>query len=207
MGKWKQKATTGGGDFESCPAGNHPAVLVGLVDIGTHNDQFPGQPPRDVRKVFLVWEIPGEKKADGTSHFVGRTYASLFSPKAGLRVMVEKWRGKQFGDDEEFDLDKLLGKACLVSLVEKTSAKDNIYAKIDGVSALPKGSPAVKPTVKPVAWQIGDGPIPSDPWLPYVHGVPLKTMVEASPEWKGGGQPVGAGVGVNDEQGGDTIDF
>jgi hypothetical protein len=199
MSKWKQKATSGGGDFEACQAGNHPAVLVGLIDIGTHSDTFPGQPPRDVRKVFLVWEIPGEKKADGTSHFVGRTYNSLFSAKAGLRVMIEKWRNKEFGDDEEFDLDKLLGKSCLLSLVEKESANGNKYAKIDGVAALPKGSPAVKPTVKPVAWQIGDGPIPAESWIPYVHGVPLNTTVEASPEWKESGGAAPAGVGAGNE--------
>jgi hypothetical protein len=200
MGKWNQKATTGGGDFESCPAGNHPAVLVALIDLGTQNDTFPGQEPRQVRKVFLVWEVPGEKKADGSSHFTGRTYPCLFSPKAGLRVMIEKWRGKEFAEDEEFELDKMLGKSCLLSLVDKESAKGKTYTKIDGVAGLPKGLPPVKPTVTPFAWSIGDGEIPAQAWLPYVHGSPLKTVVESSPEWKeAGGQAVGASAGGNDE--------
>lgn len=200
MSKWKQKATSGGGeDFESCPGGNHVAVMVGLIDLGTQPDEFPGKETRMVQKVFLVWEVPGEKKKDGSSHFVGRTYPCLFSPKAGLRKMVEKWRGKEFTDDEQFDLDKLLGKCCLLDLVEKESQKGNTYTKINGVAGLPKGTPSVKPSVAPIAWAIGDGPIPSASWIPYVHGQPLKSVIEASPEWKEGGGAVPAGVADEDD--------
>lgn len=185
---WKQKATNGGGEFDVPDAGSHPAVLVALIDLGTHEDEYQGQ-TRTVRKVFLAWELVGEPKPGGGGNFVvGRDYNLSFGQKAKLRETVEKWRGKAFSEGEDFDLSALLGKSCLVTLVHKTSQNSGkTYAKIDGVTALPKGMKAAPPTVGPVQWSVDSGgPIPDEPWLPYVYGEPLKQVIERSAEYKAG---------------------
>ena len=64
---------------------------------------------------------------------------SMFS-KASLRIDLEGWRGKGFSEDEAkaFEITKLLGKTCLISVIHKTSAGGNEYATINSISTLPK---------------------------------------------------------------------
>ena len=53
---FKMKSSSGeGGQFEIPPAGNHPAVLVGIIDLGTRPSTFQGK-TTDRREVYLVWE-------------------------------------------------------------------------------------------------------------------------------------------------------
>jgi hypothetical protein len=203
---FKQTATTGGGDYEKAPEGNHPAVLVGLIDLGTHEDEYQGTISSN-RKVFLVWELVAEPlgKEGSSNHTIGRDYNVSFGPKAGLRLLIEKWRGKALGDGEEFDLTKLLGQKCLVQIVHKTSAKGSVYAKVEGVSGLPKGMAIPPAKVKPVAWGLDDddaGDPPDGAWLPYVRGKKVSDMIAESEERSG----AGAGAGDADEEtvGGDN---
>jgi hypothetical protein len=43
MSAWKTKASKGGdGNFEKAPAGSHPAVCVGMFDLGTQENDFQG---------------------------------------------------------------------------------------------------------------------------------------------------------------------
>lgn len=183
MNPFQMQASSGGGDFEACPAGTHPAVLVGLLDIGTYSEQFQGQPPKDARKVLLVWEVI----VDDARHYVGRDYTLSFNQKATLRQLVEKWRGKAFGDDEGFDLSVLVGKPCLISIVHKTSGSGNTYGRVDGVMSLPKGMPAPTASHPPVVWSVmSGGPVPDADWLPYLRGKPLQEVIKTCKERNGG---------------------
>ena len=56
MSAFKNKASSGGGDFAVPPAGSHPAVMVALVDLGMHTDTYQGDTTTN-RKLFLVWEL------------------------------------------------------------------------------------------------------------------------------------------------------
>ena len=119
---WKQVASSSGeGNFEVCSPGSHPAVCIGIIDLGTHTESFPGSPAKQTHKIFICWEIPGEKKSDGTSHVMGREYTCSFHEMAGLRKMVESWRSKKFAEGEDFDLSKLLGQACLLTVLNDDS--------------------------------------------------------------------------------------
>lgn len=182
---FEMKASSGGGDFEACPAGTHPAVLLGLLDIGTYTESFQGQPPKDSRKVLLVWEV----QVDTDRHYVGRDYTLSFNTKSTLRQLVEKWRGKAFGDDESFDLMSVVGKPCLISIVHKQSQSGNTYARVDGVMALPKGMPAPVAAHKTVVWSMESGsPVPRDEWIPFLRGKPLSDVVATCKERAGGRQ-------------------
>jgi hypothetical protein len=197
---FKVKANNSGGDgnFELPPAGSQAAVLVGLIELGHHENDYQGQSKGFQPRVFLVWEL-AEKKSDGSPFVVGRDYTQSLGKKANLRSIVEKWRGKTLGDDEEYDLTKLIGKPCLLSLVHKQSQNNNTYAKIDGVGALPKGMAPPKATLTPVTWEIGpDKEPPAEDWLPFVYGEPVKTVIERSREFKDGFEEVPAGAGDDD---------
>lgn len=206
MGIFKQKAKTTG-DFEVAPSGSHPAVLVAIIDLGTQTSEYQGK-QTEARKVFFVWELVSEPSATGKckNHVVGRDYTLSLNKKASLCSIVEKWTGKTLGPDEEFDIERLLGKHCLLSLVHKTSQNDKVYAKIDGVTGLPKDmkKDAKPATLKPFKWEIESGdPIPSEAWIPFVYGDSMESVIQKSPEWKNRGgdanEGVAAGVGTDAE--------
>jgi hypothetical protein len=202
MSVFNVKAKPAGEQGEAAPAGNHPAVCVALIDLGTQETDYKGEKSTN-RKVFLVWEIPGELRSDGKPFVLGRDYNLTLGKKAALRALIETWRGPALSDDEEFDITKLVGKPCLLSVVHKESVNSgNTYAKIDGVGQLPKGMAAPKPTRPTVLWSLEDDtPVPDLDWLPFVYGTPIKDVVAASEEVKGAGQPAGAtaGSGGDDE--------
>lgn len=182
----KMKASSGGGDFVLVPAGNHAAVLVAIVELGTHYEEFQGK-GKDTEKVYLVWELTDEEKDGGGHYFIGREYTMSFNEKAGLRKMVEAWRGSGFANDEEFDLTKLLGQGCQLNVAHKPSG-DKKYANVAGASKPMKGVKIPPATVKPFIYEINSGEdAPGQEWLPFIYGASVKDKIGQSAEKKGGG--------------------
>ena len=60
---------------------------------------------------------------------------------ARIRELNAGWRGKDFTDDEakSFDITKLLGVPCLLSVIHKTTKDGKKIAEISSLSRLPKG--------------------------------------------------------------------
>jgi hypothetical protein len=194
MSVFNQKASTQK-EFDLAPAGSHAACLIAIIDLGTHRETFQGQDPRDNRKVFLAWEIDNDGENGRT--VIGREYNVSFTSKSALRIMVEKWRGKQFGEDEEFDLTKLLGKACLLTVTHSTNG-DRTFAKIDGVAPMPKGMAALKPSRTPVSFDADSGAtFPDAEWLPWTFGKKLVDKFNARLEMMGKGNSVPAAAGAS----------
>lgn len=138
----------GGGDFKRAPAGSHIAVCNLVADCGLQ----PGsaQFPNPKRKIYIRFEIPAERveyEKDGKQVegplTIGSFYTASMNEKATLRKHLEGWRGKAFTDDEagEFDVAALLGKACMLSVIE-TEKGGKSYSNIAGIGKLPKGMPA-----------------------------------------------------------------
>lgn len=178
-------------------AGSHPAVLVAMVDLGTHEDEYQGKKSRH-RKAYLVWELT----AEASHQVIGRDYTISFAPKAALRGLVEKWRGRAFAENEEFDLSKILGKPCLLTVVHGTSSKGNPFAKIDGVSPVPKGMPVPPPSRTPFSWEISGKDLPAADWLPFIYGEAVTDVIRRSEEYRGtspGGVPPAPLAPVEDE--------
>lgn len=192
MGFTSMKASSGGGgDFELAPAGNHPAVLVGIIDLGTQEQRYGNEIER-AHKVMLVWELTTEKKSDGGNFIVARDYTLSFNSKANLRLMVEKWRGAQFKDDEGFDISKLLGKPCLLSVVHGKSNSGKDFAKVDGATAVPKGMSVPSATKPTICWEMGNPLDEVPPWVPFYYGKEVKKVIAASEEFKNGPPQNGA---------------
>lgn len=137
MGRYS--SDSGGGSFTPAPVGTHVARCVKLIDLGTQHGEYKGQPTRR-NQVLVVWELPdetieieGEQKPITTSKF----YTNSLGEKANLRRDLEGWRGRTFTEDElrKFDLEAILGKPCLLTIV----AGDNGKTKVASVSGLARG--------------------------------------------------------------------
>lgn len=185
---FKTTAKNSGGGFELPEAGNQPAVVVALIDLGTQESEYKGKVSL-VPRILLVWELTTQKMSGSDhNHLLAKDYAFYpdMSVKSALRVMLEKWRGRAFVDGEVFDLTTLLGKSCLVDVVHGQSGSGNAYAKVAGVSALPRGMSAPHPKRKPVAWEIeGADRLPEHlDWLPFLFGRNPIDVIRNSQEWK-----------------------
>jgi len=138
----------GNGDFKRAPAGSHIAVCNLVADCGLQPGS--GKYPAPKRKVYVRFEIPAERveyEKDGKPVegplTIGSFYTASMNEKATLRKHLEGWRGKAFTDDEAagFDVSSLLGKACMLSVIEATHG-DKTYSNIANIGKLPKGMPA-----------------------------------------------------------------
>jgi len=127
-------------DFELCPEGAHIAVCYRVIDLGTQETTFKGQPTRK-HQILIQWELPDERMNDGRPFSIGKKYTYSSSQKSNLRKDLESWRGKKFEDWElgEFDIGKLIGAGCMLNVVHD-ERQDNTYANIATIMRLPKGT-------------------------------------------------------------------
>lgn len=140
-----------GGDFKRMPAGSHLGICNLIVDVGLQPGS--GQYPKPKHQIYVRWEVPSErveyekdgKKVEGPLT-IGKFYTASMNEKAALRKDLESWRGKGFSDEEaaNFDVAGILGKACLLSVVESESG-GKTYSNIASISGVPKGMPIPKP--------------------------------------------------------------
>ncbi len=176
------KASTSKAQADQPPPGNHPAVLVGLIDLGTQDKRDFKDPnkSRAQHSIYLVWEL----FIDEAKYLIGREFNMSLNSKATLRKFVESWRGKVFAEGEDFDVRKILGAKCLLAIIHKPSG-DRMFASVDGVSAVPKGLKVPTPSITPVAWEISGQTLPGLDWLPYLYGKSVDDHVKDSHEYRG----------------------
>lgn len=144
MGRFAKDS--GGGDFKQPPTGNHVARCIKITDLGTEHGEYQGQ-PRVRNQVLVTWELCNELMDDGRPFTVSNFYTNSLSEKATLRHHLEAWRGRSFTEEElaGFDLQNILGKPCMLSVVLNDKGK----AKVGAVASMPKGMVAPDP-VNPV---------------------------------------------------------
>ncbi len=142
---------SGNGDFEQAPVGTHLARCIRLIDLGTQFGEYQGK-PNQARKVVCSWELPNATMATGEyagkPFIVGKWYTASIGEKANLRKDLVNWRGRDFTEDElkGFDVKKLLGVACLLSI----TANDKGKSRVTGIMKPPPGTecpPQVNPSV------------------------------------------------------------
>lgn len=151
-------AKGGGGDFAPVPAGSHVARCFGVISLGTQ------QSPMYAAsfKVQLMFEVPAETiEVNGvkTPMTISKEYSLFLSEKANLRHDLQSWRGRDFTPKEleGFEVTKVLGQPCMLSIIHKTSAKKTTYAAIASISGLPKGITCPAAFHKPISYEIDDG--------------------------------------------------
>lgn len=149
---------SGGKDFTPLPSGTHLARCMAVISLGTQaSPMYPSS-----FKVMLMFEVPGETVVinDKPAPMVTqKEYTLSLSEKANLRHHLESWRGRQFTKEEldGFDVVKVLGQPCMISVVHKSSAAGKVYANISGISGVPKGVSIVPAWHKPISYEIEQG--------------------------------------------------
>lgn len=170
-------ATGSNKDFKPTPEGNHMARCYRVIDLGTQDVEFQGE-PKLMHKVLIAWELAGEaddgsplSMDDGRPMTVSKQYTLSLSKKANLRADLESWRGTAFTDEElkGFDISKLLGSYCMVT-VKHDKKNDKTYTNVASVSRWPAALKNAKfaPVNENQLFDVDD---------------PDKVMFESFPDW------------------------
>lgn len=132
-----------GAGFEPVPPGTYPAVCYMMVGIG---EQFSERFQNSSKQLIIGWQIPSETiEIEGKvePRIVTKQYTASLNTKARLRSDLVAWRGRDFTDEElkGFDIRKIVGAPCMLSVINKQSSTGKVYANVTGILALPKGMP------------------------------------------------------------------
>jgi hypothetical protein len=120
-------------------AGSFVAQCVDVIDLGKRPETFQGEDKGAVPKCAIVWRT-GELNSEGKPLDVSREYTISTGRKASLRKDCEAWRGAAYADDyPDIPLHLLAGKWCTLTIVHQKSGAGKEYAKVTGVSGVPKG--------------------------------------------------------------------
>ena len=134
--KWNE-----GGQYENPPSGSHVARCIKLIDLGTQPVTYNNE-TKYQRKVMITFELSEclmegiyKPEVKGKPFAVSRRYTQSLDPKAALRKDLESWRGRKFTKEDiaKFDPKGMLGKPCMINLVEQGE-----YVNIGGISPVPK---------------------------------------------------------------------
>jgi hypothetical protein len=146
-----------GTEFAKVEPGTYIARCYSMIEIGHVETEFNGE-KKKVHKVNLTWELPEEKAVFSEDkgpepYVVSKTYTLSMHEKATLRKDLESWRGKGFTELEaaRFDITKLLGQPCILSIVHQPGKSDptKTYVVVTSISKLMKGQecpPQYNPT-------------------------------------------------------------
>lgn len=145
MGIYAEKKE--GSDFAQVEPGTYPARCYSMIELGTIETEFNGE-KKKAHKVMITWELPTElavfKEEKGPEPYaVSKTYTLSMHEKSTLRKDLESWRGKGFTEEEarRFDITKLLGQPCLLSVIHQPGRTDptKSYTVISSISKMIKG--------------------------------------------------------------------
>ena len=113
------------------------------------------------RRIRLTWELP-KKRAE----FDGKSKPLVISKEMGfsmfsidaLRKITEAIIGKSLSDQEanDFDLGKIAGGGCLVSIAHSKGNDGNTYAGISGIAPLMDGMESPRPENAVVMFSLAD---------------------------------------------------
>lgn len=183
-------------DYKALNAGSYVARCVIIAGIGTQEEQdFKTKVPRYVEEICLVFECIGRARChkDGTPYTIevnGKTipepqtvranYTRSLGAKAKLAKHIKGWIGKDPAESDEFDMETLLNKPCILTVGKKTSEAGNEYNTIESISPLIMDMQEPQEAVtKPVCYDIEAHTDETFALLPEW----LQEVVKRSSEW------------------------
>ena len=141
MGLYAKAKSGHSQDFEPCPAGPQRLVCCDVVDLGMVDVLWQGKTKRQ-HKMQIRWQSEKTTK-DGKPALLVQRYTLSMHEKATLRKILESWRGRPFGSDEEaeaFDIEKVIGANAYGNIMHSTKG-DSTYANLASIMPLPPGMP------------------------------------------------------------------
>ena len=137
----------GQGKFELPKPGTQIARLIRIVDLGTQTVNFKGN-EKELAKIKFIFELPLQRKVfkegEQPEPFrVTKEYTKSLFEKAELHKDLVQWMARPLTDAEKkdgYDISKLLGKACQITVTIKKGKSDPTkeYASITGITQLNK---------------------------------------------------------------------
>jgi hypothetical protein len=154
--------------------------MVAALDLGWHERTFRDPKSRTERRYWenrgwFGWQILIAETGVLFKEFALAEYG----PKSGLRLLMEKLRGKPYRIDEVIDPREMLGHPCLVSVIHQTSKKGAAYAKIDTIAPVLAGMTVPAATLGQLVWDFAEGkPWPAVSWLQsHLYGEPIADIL------------------------------
>lgn len=134
---------SGGKEYKLVEAGTKQAVCYDVWDIGIQESEFNGEKLVS-HKVIIAFEVPDlvdEGEFKGKRMTINKWFTLSLHEKSNLRPFLESWRGKSFTENElkGFDVEKLIGVNCMLSIVHSKSRKGKSFANINNASKLMAG--------------------------------------------------------------------
>ena len=177
--------------YAPCPAGTYQARCIRVIDLGTQVTDYQGE-TKIAKKLLMAFEILDTevRRDDGQPFVVSKRFTASLHEKAALRKTLASWRGRDFTPQElkGFDLHSVMGKTCMISLVDST--KDGkTYTNIAAIMKAPKGMAAPEGTANETElhWDMS-----KPDWAVFAQlSARLVEQIEASPEFKALKQPTG----------------
>lgn len=171
------------GEYTLCPTGNHTAICVSVIDLGTQVKDYAGE-VKERREIRIEWEVCEELRDDGSPFKLWKTYTFSSSQKSNLRKDLESWRGVKFTDKElgpgGFQISDVLGKPCLLNVVH-TERNGNVYPDIASLARLPKGMPIPVPANELLLFSLEPSEYDASV-MPKLHEK-VQEIIRSSPEW------------------------
>jgi hypothetical protein len=201
---WQMEVGSGGGqgDYVLCPAGNYPATIVGLFDVGFQDDTKSDGSPTQTRKLCVAFEL-AKKRPDGTPFVLAERYTWSMRDNSNFYGLVCNMTGAKFREGDKFDPRALVGQPCMVQVNNSQSKKDpsKTYHNIGGVAQFPEGLPAPTATIEPLVYSVHQGTEPpACRWMPYIYGESVHDMARNSAELrKLRAAPAAAGAEAKDD--------
>lgn len=181
------KAASSEGSYELPPSGLHPARLVAVIDLGTHEREFNGEKINQ-HKLFLCWELTGENDSNGQTFVIGQEYTFSLHKKAKLRAIVEGFLGRSLTEGEDYDILTMMGAPSVVSLKDGVSGNGKKFVELASIAKPFKGQTIPEQTKESFAFSLTqvtstkqDLGIPD--WCPFTYGKKVEDEIKKSQEW------------------------
>jgi hypothetical protein len=171
-------------NHELLPPGLQPAVLVSILDFGTHESLFTRDGKDEKcrqREIGLFYELTSLP----AHPILGMTVNRSFAPNSNLVKWMAGCLGRTIQIGEPVTPSSQLGRPVLAMIAHRTSETGKTYATLTAVMPPLAGQAVPALRVQPFSWAIGDGSIPSIiETFPFVFGVPVAQRIKDSPEFQ-----------------------
>lgn len=195
--RFSSKASPPGvqGEYEICPAGNKPSVLIAMIDLGTFNETGTDQKDksktysRKTRKLAIYWETATAKQKDGKPFIFGEEfgYGGKVTPNNKLRKLCSSILGRTYSDDEDVDPFDIVDICVLLNVVH-AKVEDKTYANVKDITPGFDGMQSFTRSRDLLLYHLDDGgDMPDMSWLPPIYGKRPEISIKQSIERGGDG--------------------
>jgi len=201
---WSIKASSGGGGeaYAPCPAGNYPATVVGIFDVGTQANNYQGEEKNAVQ-IVILYELD-ELDGQGKPFVLWQRFTYSLNTKSNFAKWVQAISGKALTDGEVVNVLGFATLPVMVQVGHKEVSKDGktrAYHYVVSVSQLPKKMKPAEPTLETVVWSARTAEeFPDRDWYPRIYGETIRQIAENSRETRQRQR-------LNDLENGDDIAF